>query len=253
MLRTRLAAAVAVGTLIASLFAASPATAAAGADPALQPCIDLAVDTGIREWVCTGEGLFQSRDAKGKKSEKFTEVAPIAVESELDPSKLDATAKGGDFYDTWCEYGTVCHREISSYIEETKGNAAYGNQDGAIGAYDAVVRTNINGRSARWTVTLIWDYGPTLKFENPDMLCWEDKLVDGPCGVHDVSTGPVTISSASFRWQSSLIQGNYLRNNNPYYAQLATQFTPTGYPKYSALRLKTAIFNCYPVATTCVF
>jgi len=44
------------------------------------------------------------------------------------------TAKGANFYDTWCECGTVCHREISAYIEETKRNAAYGNQDGAIGA-----------------------------------------------------------------------------------------------------------------------
>jgi len=252
-------AAVAAGSLIVSLLAASPAAAArplGGGDPALQPCVDLAVETGIREWVCTGEGLFQSKDAKGKKSEMFTAVAPIAVESELTPSKLSSTAKGGDSYDTWCEYGTVCSRDISDYVSETKGNAAYGNQNGVIGSYDAIVRTALNGRQAQWRVTLIWDSGPTLKFANPDMLCFEKRSpFNGICGTHDVTTASsITLSSSSYRWTSNTIYGNRLVNSNPYYAQFATRFTPTGYPAYTASRLTTRTFTCYGTLNDrCVF
>lgn len=46
-------------------------------------------------------------------------------------------------------------------------------------------------------------------------------------------------------WTSYTIYGNYLANSHDYYAQFLTNFTPYGYPTYTAAPLRTANVNCY--------
>ncbi|MCO1339385.1 hypothetical protein BJH93_10855 [Kocuria polaris] len=161
-----------------------------------------------------------------------------------DLSKIAQPAKGGDHYDTWCETGTICKRKISSYIYDVKGNGAYGNEKGAIGSYDVIVRTNLNGRQATWTVTRIWDSGPSLKFTSSYQRCWEQRAALSPrsCGAHSL-TG-VTLSSGTYR-NVKKIKGNYLKNSNNYKGIFSTKFTPKGYSTYTASNLDTGTFNCY--------
>lgn len=145
-----------------------------------------------------------------------------------------------------CYWQGCCRLKISSYIHETKGNAAYGNQNGVIGSYDAIVRTSMNGRQHRWTVTLIHDSGPSLGFSYAKMRCWQDRdwwTSDLHCG--DKGVGSPSVSRYSRTWTSSLIYGNRLVNSDDYYAQFLTNFTPYGYPTYTAGPLRTAHVNCY--------
>ncbi len=44
-----------------------------------------------------------------------------------------------------------------------KGNGAYGNASGVIGAFDFIVRQAFNGQRPRWRNTLSWDYGPQIQ------------------------------------------------------------------------------------------
>jgi hypothetical protein len=248
---TRLGAAVLfVATLaIPTPAGAAPALPAAKSDggaAALAPCINLAVKQRVAQWICTADGLTSlSRDAAGNLTRSFTSIAPSGASEGSDNRLLDD-------YDTWCENGSICHRKISSYISETKGNAAYGNQSGALGSYDVVIRTNLNGRQAQWRVTLIWDSGPSLDFNDTYVNCYEEinNWPDTDCGDHYIG-GPV-ISGSSWRWDSGIVYGNRLNNSNEYYAAVNTYFTPSGYPTYIAAPLETQRFNCYG-SSNCVF
>lgn len=139
----------------------------------------------------------------------------------------------------------------SQYISETKGNAAYGNQNGVIGSYDAVIRTNITGRKSNNTLTLIWDSDPSLRFTGGRIFCYEDRNPDLNCGTNIVSDR--TMSSTSWRWSTGLMNGEKLVNGNYYYNQYATSFTPTGYSKYTAGKLNTQRFWCPRGAAGCYF
>jgi hypothetical protein len=147
-----------------------------------------------------------------------------------------------DDYDTWCENGSICHRTVSNYIGETKGNATYGNSNGVIGTFDVVLRTNLNGRQAQWKVSLIRDTGPSLQFFNVQVNCWEEinLLPDNSCVVHGAGAPFV-----SGRWNSSTLFGNRLANSNEYYGAVNGGFTPSGYPAYPLGTLEGAYFNCY--------
>lgn len=153
---------------------------------------------------------------------------------------------GGDYEDIWCETGSVCSETLSSYRSRTKGNAAYGNQNGAIGAYDVIVTTNLNGRQAQWTVRLIWDSGPGLKFYSPTVHC-RQKSFWGTinCGDHQTSYNPyITWAGSGYNYLSNILYGNRLVNGAEYYGQFNTQFQPDGYPMYIAGVLNTRVFNC---------
>lgn len=150
-----------------------------------------------------------------------------------------------DDYDGWCENGSICGRNISQYITEVKGNAAYGNQYGAIGTYDAVLRVNLNGRQANGTVTIIWDSGPALNFNGSRYNCYQVGVT--ACGSHVVADRRVT--STSRRSSSGLIYGNYLANSADYYNAFDTNFVPDGYPQYDAAPINTYKFTCSSGAT----
>lgn len=217
----------------------------------MQNCVSVALKQKNQQWICTSEGLLVSKNQRGEPVEHFTPVqSGTAPEGKGAPEGRGAPgsevgAMSHD-YDSWCESGSICSRKISSYIHETKGNAAYGNQNGVIGSYDAIVKTNLNGRQARWTVTLIHDSGPSLRFSYATMRCWQDRdwwTSDLHCG--DKSVGSPSISRYNRVWTSYTIYSNYLANSDDYYAQFLTNFTPYGYPTYTAGPLRTANFNCY--------
>ncbi|MGP5525241.1 hypothetical protein ACTXM3_18510, partial [Glutamicibacter arilaitensis] len=153
-------------------------------------------------------------------------------------------AKGGSHEDTWCENGASCKRKINDYIYEVKRNAVYGSGSKTIGQYDLVVRTYLNGRQAQWTVTRVWDSGPSLNFTDSKLTCLEKRGALSPniCGTHKLSS--VTINSGVPRTQKK-IYGNYLKNSNNYYGMFRTKFTPRGYSQYTAAGFDTGTFNCY--------
>lgn len=219
---------------------AEPAKQPAAVDStteALAPCIETALKSGAQAWTCTPKGLTITTDAAGKApAEAFTPLAPAV------PARVEGPVGTLDDYDGWCENGSICHRTISDYIGETKGNAAYGNQSGVIGTFDVVLRTNLNGRQAQWRVTLIRDSGPLLQFSNVQVNCWEEINLwpDTSCGVH--GAGAPNVQS---RWDSNTIYGNRLNNSNEYYGAVNGSFTPSGYPGYTMGTLEGAYFNCY--------
>ncbi|SCG38228.1 hypothetical protein [Micromonospora coxensis] len=213
-----------------------------GAQKVLAPCIALAMQQKASEWSCTSAGLASTRlDAHGTPTTTFT---PVAATTALAPAPVSVLA---DDYDTWCESSGTCHRVIdaSRYIGETKGNAVYGNSSGVIGSFDVIIRNSLQGRRGRWTVSLIWDLGPSLTFSDSWINCYEviDLWPDADCGDHALYPG--RISSGSWRWNSPTIYGNNLVNSAAYYAAFNTDFTPAGYSARTAPALETARFKCY--------
>lgn len=219
-------------------------------EPALRNCVSYAVKHALEQWVCTGSGVtYESKDASGKTRQRF-----VAIVQSRPRLSQGVTIKASDDYDSWCEYSGVCHRKISNYIEEVKGNAAYGNQNGAIGSFDIVVRTNLNGRQAQWRVTYIWDSGPSIKFEHPQISCWDKEPITGVwygCGSYVVSNGSTApkVSPSSWRWNSSWLYSARLERDDTYHGAHDTYFVPSGYPRYAASVLNTGDFNCFSNGT----
>jgi hypothetical protein len=233
-----------VGTalaLVASLLLPVPAGYAASVKDGdgLQPCIDLALKQRVEQWVCSGAGLTSTtRDAKGN---VVTETTSIGFKVDY-----QGYASIQDDYDTWCEYGSVCHRFInSSYIEEVKGNAAYGNSSGAIGSFDVILRTNLNGRQARWNLYLIWDSGPNLNFLDDYVSCIQIVVFwpDISCGHHYAGNVPI-LGPHGYRYNSPTIYGNWLANAADYKGEVTSLFVPDGYPAYGIQPLDSLAFTC---------
>jgi hypothetical protein len=221
----------------------------------LKPCVDEAATTRAQQWVCVGDTLLVLKDATGKSVNTTTQVAAQpstgapAPQVSATPPRPGAVA--ADDYDTWCETGTICTRQISYYVSETKGNAAYGNQNGVIGNYDAIIRTNLNGLSAQWRVTIIHDSGPMLSFSSSRVQCTEDSFFPQVCGVHNLPN--ISVSSSAWRYDFATIYGNKLVNSDAYHGAFLTNFTPTGYPRYTAGVLSTQQFTCPGAGGTCHF
>ncbi|MEW2382688.1 hypothetical protein AB0873_11470 [Micromonospora sp. NPDC047707] len=222
-----------------------------GAQKVLAPCIALAMQQKSPEWICTSAGLTSTRrDAQGNPTTTFTPVAATTAPASGPVAVL------ADDYDTWCESSGTCHRiiDVQRYIGETKGNATYGDRSGVIGSYDVIIRNSLQGRRGRWTVSLIWDYGPSLTFSDSWINCYEviDNWPDANCGDHALYPG--RISGTNWRWNSPTLYGNFLVNPKPYYAAFNTDFTPGGYSARTLPALETARFKCYgSTADPCKF
>ncbi|MFV2114203.1 hypothetical protein ACFHW0_17930 [Micromonospora sp. LOL_025] len=223
-----------------------------GAQKVLAPCIALAMQQRLPEWSCTSAGLTSTRrDAHGSPTTTFT---PVAATTAPAPGPVSVLA---DDYDTWCEGSGICHRVIDyqRYIGETKGNAVYGNASGVIGSYDVIIRNSLQGRRGRWTVSLIWDLGPSLTFTDSWINCYQviDNWPDANCGDHALYPGRLS-GAGSYRWNSPTIYGNFLTNPAAYYAAFNTEYTPAGYSARTAPALETARFKCYgSTAEPCKF
>ncbi|GAB3445022.1 hypothetical protein GCM10027570_14850 [Streptomonospora sediminis] len=111
---------------------------------------------------------------------------------------------------------------MNLYIHETKGNAAYGDESGAIGAFYVVVRTNLNGRSPRLQASYVWDLGPALNFQVAVVQCYKEitLLPDSSCGTWpaDGNDGSFVVSKDNFRFQGPLLHVEPLQDNGLYYA-----------------------------------
>lgn len=227
------------------------APAAAGKSPAnglgadispaspLGKCVAAAMKQRAAAWSCLGGTLTVGTG----EATKTTVVAPD-TETFTDASDVSIAA---DDYDTWCEADQAkCHRPISDYISETKGNHYFGNSDGIQGEFDEIIRTNLNGRQAWWRVWLIWDGGRNVKFNYVNVNCREaiSYAPDSNCGRHRAFTD-AWITSTDWREYSGYIYGNKLNNSNDYYAFTSGQFTPSGAPTLTKATLRTKNFNCY--------
>ncbi|MEO3781396.1 hypothetical protein ABGB16_32340 [Micromonospora sp. B11E3] len=148
-------------------------------------------------WTCVG-GALTTTGADGKPT--TTIVAEDFEDTTAAPGDLTVLA---DDYDSWCESGSVCGRKISDYIAEVKGNGAYGDSQGVIGAFDFIVRQAFNGQRPRWRNLLIWDYGPTVIPQEFTNNCRINQTgTDGYCGQNPFYFG--NVSSASWRsWRPS--------------------------------------------------
>ncbi|MGW5924539.1 hypothetical protein ACWFPY_36580 [Nocardia fluminea] len=189
-----------------------------------QQCVDTALGRKVTNWVCIGALLV---------TPEGQEVLPVVPRPDLvEPAPApDPGSRSADDYDLWCEpdSNSPCIRPINSYQSEAKSNMIYGNEDGVLGTFDWVIRLNLNGRSARYTVTLIHDEGPPLNFIRNDVHCREvvpGPLPDSECGIHYMGS-PFTISDGS-RFTYGEIQGNRLDDAGTYFAEGRMQFHPQG-------------------------
>ncbi|WP_253776997.1 hypothetical protein [Goodfellowiella coeruleoviolacea] len=210
----------------------------------LRPCIDTALRIDAPNWVCTPSGLtIQNTSGVG-----FVPIAPtVAPSTERTPGITQ------DDHDNWCETGSACHRIVSNYTQETKGNVAYGNQDGLIGTYDVILRTDLVGRQAQWRQSLILDTGPAIQFNEVWVNCWEETTMTPGinCGNH--YAGAPVVNGVSPYFNSQLLFGNRLNNSDEYYGAVTARFTPSGYSQYVMGMVETPRFNCYGSTDNCYF
>lgn len=247
------------GAVILTITMAVPAQAAPPEDgpkgSPLDKCVTAATDAQYQQWVCVGGKMHVQKEKDGKPANRDEQVAddeaPVALGSptfQRASSTRVVPMSGGDFWDNWCETGTTCSRRINSYASETKGNAAYGNQYGSIGAFDIILTTNLNGRSGQWKVVLIWDRGPRLTFNAPTLHCRQKGFLAAiDCGNHGYNN-----FSTQSRYTSPTLYGRYLSSGGEYYGLFDSQFVPAGYSAFYVSPLRTSIFNC-PGSGNCTF
>jgi hypothetical protein len=203
-------------------------------------CVKLAQEAELAEWFCVGGNVF---DAKTGEQRSQVPVQRHREAPDVAPSVDD--------WDYWCEDQIICDRQINDYIMETKANYEWGVIDGngnytLMGLYDGILRINLNGRQARFQQTFIWDGGPPIYFPRVWTACFEEigGWPDLSCGEHDSGLGAY-IHSGSWRWDSSLIPGSYLRNSNEYYLEFHADVRPEGYNTHPLPAFESPLFNCY--------
>lgn len=195
---------VAAAAAVLLLTAPAPPAAAAGtwrtlpateapSGSGLAACLAEAERRRPDAWTCSGGELtITVVDERGTRPKRVQVV---------DNTPIDTTRQvraAADDYDTWCESGTICTRKISNYTVEVKGNGAYGDSRGAIGAFDQVMRQSFNGGNPRWRMLLDYDTGPAVNGFDWHTRCRKsDAFSDSVCG--DNPYDPATISSASPR------------------------------------------------------
>lgn len=178
----------------------------------------------------------------------FDKAAKSGVKTERIASDSSATTiitplATGDDYDTWCEASSTCTRKISSYISETKGNLVYGNQTGSLGSFDVIMRTNLNGRQARWTGTFIRDTGGTVAFSSAHFACTQAWTFDKTCGNHNLDNGDgaFTLSNS---YVGPLVYGNKLVESDEYFGETKANFRASSI-NFVTSPLRSAQFKCY--------
>ena len=205
-----------------------------GAGPALRACVDAARSARPRTWTCMG-GTMLTPNSKDGTQPDVRVVSPDDAATSGPPradAKRGAVAPGDD-YDSWCENGSVCGRKINDHTAEVKGNAAYGDAEGVVGAFDFVVRQSFNGARPRWRTLLIWDYGPTIIPESFSVDCRVNRVgPDGYCGINAVHFG--NISSRKWRtwWPSSTgydANGERLKGGTNYHDDAYGVFSASGH------------------------
>lgn len=203
-------------------------------------CIQMAKKAKLEAWFCTGGNVFDARTGE-QKSDNL--VQRQRESAEVSPLTHD--------WDYWCEAQTICDRQISNYIMETKVNYEWGttNSEGVYtrrGLWDEILRINLNGRQARFWTAEIWDYGPSLYVPRIWARCWEqiDFFADEPCGEYTIDSG-VYISSSSQQKRSEMKYTARLNDSNEYYLAVHAQVRPTGYGTLTQPPFESPLFYCY--------
>lgn len=230
-------------TLLISLISPTAVTGfPAGGGVPLDACVQAATERRIDNWTCVGGMLYFSDPAQVSSAEPRAErIAPDIGSATMQTSAVAAVGSEPD-YDTWCENGSVCTTEISDWLSATNGNAAYGNSSGVTGTFDIVLRTNLNGRSARWSVRAYHDSGPALTFSNARVTCIQVGFAQ--CGSHYADNGDGVFSIGTGNYRGPTIQGNYLANRATYRGVLQYSFQGTGTQPYVAAPLNGQVFDC---------
>ncbi|WP_257446707.1 hypothetical protein [Archangium lipolyticum] len=217
-----------------------------GGGPGLRACVAQAKEDRPEVWTCMGGELTTAQvgaDGKAQVSSRMIaediQDTTRAQEGGADDSSTSApegmAPLAADDYDSWCENGSVCARKIGNHTAEVKGNGAYGDARGVIGALDFVVRQSFNGPYPRWRGLLIWDYGPTITPNSFYNACRINVVgPDRHCGINTMYFG--TISSARQRtwWPSSTRYDQHttrLRGSTNYHDDNYGSFHASGYPQ----------------------
>jgi len=171
---------------------------------------------------------------------RTTVVAPATAER----SSAENVIAQADDDDYWCEIGGECHRRINDYVSETEGRVVFGNRSGALGSYDALIRTNLNGAQPQWRVSVIHQWGRSVYVNWLNLNCREDNFLrDSNCGVYRALTG-VRITSRFDRKDSGWIYGNRLNDDNEYYAFTSGVYTPSRGPAMTMPKVRTESYKC---------
>lgn len=120
------------------------------------------------------------------------------------------------------------------------------NSSGAIGAFDVVLRINLNGRQPQYFTKFYHDYGPALAFSGTTVQCREDNVgPDSNCGSFGAFNGATSYNLGTGNFNSKIIYGNRLNDSNDYCSTIGGYFTPVGYPRYVIPTLRSPQFNCF--------
>lgn len=224
----------AAAAVVALLLSSAPAAAAPPENlPArapLEACIAAATAKKLESWSCLGGQLtYLAPRADAEHPARY-----VTERVADDPQTVEAAANigtmaVGDDYDTWCEFGTTCTRRISAYISETKGNAAYGDQNGVIGTFDVIIRNSLNGRQARWTVSWIHETGPRISISGANVHCTQVGAFFSSCGTHAADNGDASIAIGLGRFNGPLIYGNRLVQSAQYTGEVRGWVVPSGH------------------------
>lgn len=248
-LKIRIASAIAA--IAALLLTPAPANAsdALAEDPNVDSCANEALSHGYAQWACFGDTLNYVAGAARSESPITPERwSTRLIEDSHTASTSGAATTLSSTDDTWCEYGSVCHSTMSDYASKAKGNAAYGDANGVIGTFDVVLRTTLNGRQPRYTVSFYHDSGPTVVITS-QVNCVKDQTFDASCG--HFSVGKRTVSDY---WNSGLIYGNRIADNLPdnYFSTITGSFTASG-RSYQLGTLRSVDFICPSGSGGCTF
>lgn len=216
----------------------------------LAACEAVAEENSAVRWFCLDGKLTYVTldDVRAARGPSVAVLPPVPASAQPSTSDDDqAAAAAADDYDSWCETGSVCTRYPNGYISETKGNAAYGNQNGAIGSFDIILKVYLNGRQPQWITKFDHDTGPSLNFSNMYVNCVKDQTFDGSCGHHLIGgDGAFAISPyPNNRYNAPTIYNNVLTQSDDYFGTITGRFTPTGYGLYTMGTLRSPNFNCF--------
>lgn len=197
--------------------------------PGLQACLAEAKAQRPQTWTCLGGQLTTvNTGPDGTTTVKRKMIEPSFTRSFTTRKKLLSQD-----YDTWCENGDICGRQISQSIAEVKGNGAYGNSSGAIGAFDQVLRQNFDGAKPTWRALLIHDGGPTVIPTDFRVDCRVNQTgPDGYCGQNVVYFSNISASSRRTWYPSStgvFYNAEKLKGSTKYHDDFYGQFNASGY------------------------
>ncbi|MFD3687821.1 hypothetical protein ACFWTE_23755 [Nocardiopsis sp. NPDC058631] len=220
--------------------------------PALDACIQEAQERELESWLCLG-GRLSTPDGSGITPDDTEEPGAAAETIEQDEVLVSPPAdirSAADDYDSWCESGSICHRRVTAYVDETKGNAAFGDPTAVHGHFDVVIRTQMNGRSPRWNTTFIWEAGPLLSFNETRVQCREQVPLwpDSDCGMFmvDMEIGQFELfeGAANYRRNFGPIRSNRLDDASLYHANVEAYVWPQGLGPMGMPTLTSRTFEC---------